>query len=52
MLEQQLEQAPNLSARKLFAWLQEEYPDTFSDGQLRTLQRRVKTWRLAQIDTP
>lgn len=34
-----------LEAKTLFEDLQRRYPGCFSDGQLRTLQRRVKTWR-------
>jgi hypothetical protein len=34
-----------LHARTIFEELQRRYPGRFSDGQLRTLQRRVKTWR-------
>ena len=47
-VEQQLEFAPDIHATTLFAWLQEKYPDQFVDGQLRTLQRRVKAWRVEQ----
>ena len=36
---------PGLEAKTLFEDLQRRFPDTFSDGQLRTLQRRVKRWR-------
>jgi hypothetical protein len=31
--------------KDLFLRLQTEFPDTFPNGQLRTLQRRVKQWR-------
>lgn len=34
-----------LQAKTLFADLQRRYPGRFSEGQLRTLQRRVKVWR-------
>jgi len=34
-----------LEAKTLFEDLQRRYPGSFADGQLRTLQRRVKTWR-------
>lgn len=34
-----------LQAKTLFADLQRRYPGRFADGQLRTLQRRVKVWR-------
>jgi hypothetical protein len=40
-----LEREPRLEARTLFEALQRQSPGQFSDGQLRTLQRRVKTWR-------
>lgn len=36
---------PGLEAKTLFLELQRRYPGKFQDGQLRTLQRRVKTWR-------
>jgi len=36
---------PGLEARTLFEDLQRRYPGSFADGQLRTLQRRVKIWR-------
>jgi len=36
---------PGLEAKTLFEWLKRRYPERFSDGQLRTLQRRVKVWR-------
>ena len=34
-----------LEAKSLFEHFQREYPGRFSDGQLRTFQRKVKTWR-------
>lgn len=40
-----LETDPDQTAKALFQRLQRESPDAFSDGQLRTLQRRVKQWR-------
>ncbi len=40
-----LEVNPGLEAKTLFIHLQRTYPGRFQDGQLRTLQRRVKTWR-------
>ncbi len=36
---------PGLEAKTLFEHLQREHPGRFSDGQLRTLQRRIKVWR-------
>ena len=40
-----LEDNPGLEAKTLFDYLQREYEGRFPDGQLRTLQRRVKSWR-------
>lgn len=40
-----LQETPEITAKSLFQRLQKEYPDQFPDGQLRTLQRRVKEWR-------
>jgi hypothetical protein len=40
-----LEVNPGLQARTIFEDLQRRYPGRFADGQLRTLQRRVKAWR-------
>ena len=42
---QHLERSPGLEAKTLFEELQREYPARFADGQIRTLQRRVKLWR-------
>jgi hypothetical protein len=39
---------PGLEAKTLFEYLQERYPGKFSDGQLRTLQRRIKYWRVVE----
>jgi len=36
---------PGLEAKTVFESLQRQYPGRFQDGQLRTLQRRVKGWR-------
>jgi len=41
----QIEENPGLEAKTIFEWLQREYPGRFSDGQIRTLQRRIKFWR-------
>lgn len=43
-----LEAEPERTARELLARLQSTYPDRYPDGQLRTLQRRVKVWRSAK----
>src|ERR1700689_2661060 len=44
-VERQIEESPGLEAKTLFEWLQREYPGRFGDGQIRTLQRRIKLWR-------
>jgi Mu transposase-like protein len=44
-LEAKLQVNPQLQAKTLFADLQRRFPGRFAAGQLRTLQRRVKTWR-------
>ena len=40
-----LELNAGLQAKTLFKDLQRRHPGKFQDGQLRTLQRRVKEWR-------
>jgi len=40
-----LEVNPGLEGKSLFEHLQRQYPGQFSDGQVRTFQRRVKVWR-------
>ena len=40
-----LDNNPGLEAKTLFEYLQRQYPGRFPDGQLRTLQRKVKNWR-------
>lgn len=40
-----LENEPDVNAKTLFDRLRKEYPGSFADGQLRTLQRRVCEWR-------
>jgi hypothetical protein len=42
---QWLQKEPDKTAKELFQRLQKCYPGRFSDGQLRTLQRRIKDWR-------
>ena len=44
-LEEKLRINPALEAKTLFEDLQRRNPGRFGDGQLRTLQRRVKIWR-------
>jgi len=40
-----LQREPDATAKALFYRLQQKYPGRFPDGQLRTLQRRVREWR-------
>ena len=44
-MREYLKATPGLEAKTLFQALQREYPGRYADGQLRTFQRRVKTWR-------
>ena len=37
-----------LEAKTVFEYLQRRYVGQFGDGQLRTLQRRIKTWRATE----
>lgn len=43
-----LEVNPGLEAKTVFNHLQTSYPGKFADGQLRTLQRRIKVWRCTE----
>jgi len=45
-----LDEQPDVTAKDLLVRLQHEVPDSFADGQLRTLQRRVKQWRIAMAN--
>ena len=47
-LRQQVDANPGLEAKTLFEALQRKYPGEFADGQLRTLQRRLKHWRATE----
>ncbi len=40
-----LQNQPDATAKSLFEKLQKKYKGRYEDGQLRTLQRRVKNWR-------
>jgi len=44
-LEELLQAEPGLEAKTLFDDLRRRHPGRFADGQLRTLQRRLKRWR-------
>ncbi len=50
-IEQVLEVQPERTAKSIFQELQQRYPDTFPDVQLRTLQRRIARWRTTVIMT-
>ena len=50
-VEIRLKDAPELEAKALFEWICELHPDELQEGQLRSFQRRVKTWR-ATIGPP
>lgn len=43
-----LGQAPELEAKALFEHLAQSHPGGIKDGLLRTFQRRVRSWRLAE----
>jgi transposase len=45
---QRLELNPGLEAKTLLQALQREHPSRFQDGQVRTLQRRLKFWRATE----
>lgn len=47
-IESYLENNSGLEAKTLFEYLQRQYPGRFAEGQLRTFQRRVKTWRATE----
>lgn len=44
-VQEKLELNPGLEAKTLFEDLQRRYPGRFQNGQVRTLQRRIKIWR-------
>jgi hypothetical protein len=44
-IRSQLSLNPGLEAKTLFEDLQRRHPGRYPDGQLRTLQRRIKVWR-------
>jgi hypothetical protein len=44
-IREQIKASPGLEAKTLFEALQREQPGRFAEGQLRTLQRRIKVWR-------
>jgi transposase InsO family protein len=44
-VEEHLREAPELEAKALFEWLQEEEPGVYEPGQVRSFQRQVRRWR-------
>lgn len=47
-VESMLEINPGLEAKTIFEDLQRRYRGLFAEGQLRTLQRRIKVWRASE----
>lgn len=47
-IKQKLSANPGFEAKVLFKYVQRIYPGTYSDGQLRTFQRKVKYWRATE----
>lgn len=47
-IKMMLEINPGLEAKTIFEDLQRKNPGRFADGQLRTLQRRIKIWRASE----
>jgi hypothetical protein len=47
-IRERLELEPGLQAKTLFEHYQNTQPGRFADGQLRTLQRRIKQWRATE----
>ena len=47
-IKSMLEVNPGLEAKTLFEDLQRKKPGEFADGQLRTLQRRIRHWRAVE----
>jgi len=44
-IKAQIAVAPDLEAKTIFEDLSDRWPDRFQQGQLRTLQRKIKSWR-------
>ncbi|KPA18125.1 integrase [Candidatus Magnetomorum sp. HK-1] len=44
-IEQWLKISPELEAKFIFEQLCEKYPETYQEGQVRTLQRHIKQWK-------
>jgi len=50
-IKMMLEINPGLEAKTIFEDLQRRNPGQFADGQLRTMQRRIKVWRASEGPT-
>jgi hypothetical protein len=48
-IELELELEPALKTKEILRCLQIRYPGSFPDRQLRTLQRRVRNWRMTRM---
>ena len=44
-VEALLRDTPGLEAKTVFALIQEKHPERYEEGQVRTLQRRIRRWR-------
>ena len=47
-VREQVAANPGLEAKTIFEALQRKHPGAYADGQLRTLQRRLKQWRAVE----
>ena len=47
-IREQIRTNPGLETKTIFQALQRKHPGQFADGQLRTLQRRIKRWRATE----
>ena len=47
-IDDMLKNAPELQPLTIFTYFQGKYPGKFSDGQLRTMERWVKKWKLSK----
>ena len=45
-IEELLENDEKTEAKTIFSFLQEKYPGKYPEGQLRSLQRKVKAWKI------
>jgi hypothetical protein len=48
-IEWELTEEPNVQAKEILQRLQQRHPGQFPDHQIRTLQRRVRDWRLQRM---